>query len=40
MIQNEKWNKLGILGIIIGHKFNNLKIVKSIVVGFGIYIIS
>jgi len=30
----------GILGIIIGHRFNNLKIVKSIVIGFGIYIIS
>lgn len=29
----------GILGIIIGHKSNNLKIVKSIVIGFGIYMI-
>lgn len=29
----------GILGIVIGHKSNNLKIVKSIVIGFGIYII-
>lgn len=29
----------GILGIIIGHKSNNLKIVKSIIVGFGIYMI-
>lgn len=29
----------GILGIIIGHRSNNLKIVKSIVIGFGIYII-
>lgn len=29
----------GILGIIIGHKSNNLKIVKSIVTGFAIYII-
>jgi hypothetical protein len=28
----------GILGIIIGHKSNNLKIVKSIIVGFVIYI--
>ena len=27
----------GILGIIIGHKSNNLKIVKSIILGFGIY---
>ncbi len=26
-----------ILGIIIGHKSNNLKIVKSIVIGLGIY---
>ncbi len=30
---------IGILGIIIGHRSNNLKIVKSIVIGFGIYII-
>ncbi len=29
----------GILGIIIGHKSNNLKIVKSIVIGFVIYMI-
>lgn len=29
----------GILGIIIGHRSNNLKIVKSIVIGFVIYII-
>ena len=29
----------GILGIIIGHKSNNLKIVKSILIGFGIYMI-
>ena len=29
----------GILGIIIGHKSNNLKIVKSIVIGFAIYFI-
>ena len=29
----------GILGIIIGHKSNNLKIVKSIAIGFAIYII-
>lgn len=29
----------GILGIIIGHKFNNLKIVKSIIFGFLIYIL-
>lgn len=29
----------GILGIIIGHKSNNLKIVKSIVIGFVIYIV-
>lgn len=29
----------GILGIIIGHKSNNLKIIKSIVIGFGIYMI-
>lgn len=29
----------GILGIIIGHSSNNLKIVKSIILGFGIYII-
>ncbi len=29
----------GILGIIIGHKSNNLKIVKSIVIGFLIYMI-
>lgn len=29
----------GILGIIIGHRSNNLKIVKSIVIGFAIYII-
>ena len=28
----------GILGIIIGHKSNNLKIVKSIIIGFVIYI--
>jgi len=28
----------GILGIIIGHKSNNLKVVKSIVIGFFIYI--
>lgn len=27
----------GILGIIIGHKSNNLKIVKSVLIGFGIY---
>ena len=27
----------GILGIIIGHRSNNLKIVKSIILGFGIY---
>ncbi len=27
----------GILGIVIGHKSNNLKLVKSIVIGFGIY---
>lgn len=27
----------GILGIIIGHKFNNLKIVKSIIIGFITY---
>ena len=30
----------GILGIVIGHRSNNLKIVKSIVAGFVIYIIS
>ena len=29
----------GILGIIIGHRSNNLKIVKSIVIGFAIYVI-
>lgn len=29
----------GILGVIIGHKSNNLKIVKSILIGFGIYMI-
>ncbi len=29
----------GILGIIIGHRSNNLKIVKSIIVGFGIYMV-
>lgn len=29
----------GILGIVIGHKSNNLKVVKSIVSGFGIYMI-
>ena len=29
----------GILGIIIGHRSNNLKIVKSIVIGFAIYTI-
>lgn len=29
----------GILGIIIGHRSNNLKIVKSMVIGFGIYIL-
>lgn len=29
----------GILGIVIGHKSNNLKMVKSIVSGFGIYMI-
>jgi uncharacterized protein YqhQ len=29
----------GILGIIIGHKSNNLKIVKSILIGFVIYMI-
>jgi hypothetical protein len=29
----------GILGIIIGHKANNVKIVKSIIVGFAIYVI-
>lgn len=29
----------GILGIIIGHKSNNLKIVKSIIIGYGIYMI-
>ena len=29
----------GILGIIIGHRSNNLKIVKSIIIGFAIYII-
>lgn len=29
----------GILGIIIGHKSNNLKIVKSIIIGFAIYAI-
>lgn len=29
----------GILGIIIGHRSNNLKIVKSILIGFGIYMI-
>lgn len=29
----------GLLGIIIGHKSNNLKIVKSIVMGFAIYVI-
>ena len=29
----------GMLGIIIGHRSNNLKIVKSIVIGFAIYII-
>ena len=29
----------GILGIVIGHKSNNLKLVKSIVSGFGIYMI-
>lgn len=29
----------GILGIIIGHRSNNLKIVKSIVIGFVIYVI-
>ena len=29
----------GILGIIIGHRSNNLKIIKSIVIGFAIYII-
>lgn len=27
----------GVLGIVIGHKSNNLKIVKSILIGFGIY---
>lgn len=27
----------GILGIIIGHKSNNLKIIKSIIIGFAIY---
>lgn len=30
---------IGILGIIIGHRSNNLKIVKSIVIGFVIYMI-
>lgn len=29
----------GTLGIVIGHRSNNLKIVKSIVIGFGIYMI-
>ncbi len=29
----------GILGIIIGHKSNNLKIVKSVLIGFAIYMI-
>lgn len=29
----------GILGIVIGYKSNNLKIVKSIIIGFGIYMI-
>ncbi len=29
----------GILGIVIGHKSNNLKIIKSIAFGFGIYMI-
>ncbi len=29
----------GILGIIIGHKSNNLKTIKSIIIGFGIYMI-
>lgn len=29
----------GVLGIVIGHKSNNLKIVKSIISGFGIYMI-
>ena len=29
----------GILGIIIGHRSNNLKIVKSIIIGFGIYML-
>ena len=29
----------GILGIIIGHRSNNLKIVKSIIIGFAIYMI-
>lgn len=29
----------GILGIIIGHKLNNLKIVNSIIIGYGIYMI-
>lgn len=29
----------GILGIIIGHRSNNLKIVKSVVIGFAIYMI-
>lgn len=29
----------GMLGIVIGHKSNNLKIVKSVIISFGIYII-
>ncbi len=29
----------GILGIIIGHRSNNLKIIKSIIIGFAIYIL-
>ena len=29
----------GILGIIIGHRSNNLKIIKSIVIGFAVYMI-
>ena len=29
----------GILGVIIGHKSNNLKIVKSIIIGFIVYMI-
>ena len=29
----------GILGIVIGHKSNNLKIVKSILIGFGTYML-